>query len=153
MYDWCCENWGTKWNSVDAYLSGNSICFYTAWSPCSPVIEALSALFPDVRIEYTYDEAGMCFCGREVYIGGSLLYCLKGDYEEHWIEDEDEEEPQYDYTEGYYDRKITILEENPEYKVGKIVIREDRDGCVYIKDGVFVDCGLEEVEHSLNAAR
>ncbi len=151
-YEWNCKNWGTKWNSIDAYMNGDSICFYTAWSPCSPVIKALSEMFPDVRIEYYYDEAGMCFCGREVYYGGSILYLMEGDYEEHWVEDEDDETPQYNYTEGYYDQKIKITEENSEYKVGTIVIREDRDGCVYIRDGVFLDRGLEEVDRSFNAA-
>ena len=52
-YEWCVENWGTKWNSCDTYISGDSLCFWTAWSPCLPVIEAMSKMFPGLSLHIT----------------------------------------------------------------------------------------------------
>ena len=55
-YDWHCENWGTKWNSVDARLDDFSdcleYCFDTAWGPCEPVIKTLAEMFPDTKREH-----------------------------------------------------------------------------------------------------
>ena len=53
-YDWRCENWGTKWNSVDARCEYASDCvldfsFMTAWGPCEPIVKALAAMFPDAQ--------------------------------------------------------------------------------------------------------
>ena len=43
-YDWCVENWGTKWDIFDivhASLEGDTltISFSTAWSPPIPAVE------------------------------------------------------------------------------------------------------------------
>ncbi len=43
-YDWCVENWGTKWDIFDvtyASLEGDTltISFSTAWSPPLPAVE------------------------------------------------------------------------------------------------------------------
>ena len=46
-YDWCCENWGTKWDvGHDRYnrldiISPTEIkfCLFTAWSPPLPVLD------------------------------------------------------------------------------------------------------------------
>lgn len=151
-YEWCCKNWGTKWNSCDAEIRDHSICFYTAWSPCSEIIRALAVMFPDITFEYYYDEAGIGFCGREVYSNGSVLYYMEGNYSEYWLEAEDDEDQSIDYTEGYYDEKVEILEETTEYKIGTIAIREDRDGCIYTKNGTFTDWGLDKDNRFFNAA-
>ena len=73
-YDWCCNNWGTKW---DAYKFGDKVTieddddsyvrmeFFTAWSPPQPILEKINEKFGD-KIEYCRwfyrDEADM-FCG------------------------------------------------------------------------------------------
>ena len=68
-YDWCCDNWDTKWNSAGADLtsdSNNSIIeyeFQTAWGPPIKVIEALRELYPDLNITAFYDEPGMEMAG------------------------------------------------------------------------------------------
>ena len=41
-YDWCCENWGTKWNAEDVNIDGESISMLTAWAPCIPVLAELA---------------------------------------------------------------------------------------------------------------
>ena len=86
-YDWAVKNWGTKWNLDYAEIFGNCIVFETAWSPCSPVISALAKQFPEAEFYYTYEEAGMCFCGAEEYREGKLVYRMEGDLEEYYYDD------------------------------------------------------------------
>lgn len=43
-YDWCCRNWGTKWNACDCYLSATTLCFQTAWAWPEPVMCKLAVL-------------------------------------------------------------------------------------------------------------
>ena len=73
-YDWCVNNWVTKW---DAYKFGDKVTieddddsyvrmeFFTAWSPPQPILEKINEKFGD-KIEYCRwfyrDEADM-FCG------------------------------------------------------------------------------------------
>ena len=101
-YNWCCENWGTKWNSVDARCDWSSDCvldyyFMTAWGPCEPIVKALVAMFPDAKFSYKYSEPGCCFFGKQEYENGRMTYRAYGDYGEYWFdgyseEDEDERE-------------------------------------------------------------
>ena len=53
-YDWAIENWGTKWNSLDATFEIDDDCitytFYTAWAEPIPVYGALlQYLFNPIR--------------------------------------------------------------------------------------------------------
>lgn len=41
-YDWCCENWGTKWNACEVCMGRDSISFQTAWSVPDPIFEAFA---------------------------------------------------------------------------------------------------------------
>ena len=79
-YDWCVANWGTKWNAygydkygVD-YQKGDSLCFQTAWSAPHPILQRLSEIYPDVRIEHMWaDEDLGCNCGRRIYFDGEMI--------------------------------------------------------------------------------
>lgn len=67
-YAWCCENWGTKWGICDPEVTSESsecmeYTFQCAWGPCTPVIEKMGEMFPTLRFELRYYEAGMCFQG------------------------------------------------------------------------------------------
>lgn len=139
--DWCYENWGTDRYCFETYVSGNSILFSTAWTPCVPIIKAMSQMYPDVIIDYWYEESGMGFCGREIYLGGKPLYTEEADLEEHWIDDEDFE--QYGYSEGYHDRKTEITEENNMYTTGTYTVRDDRDEYVRLEKGTFINYGID----------
>lgn len=86
-YDWCWDNWGTKWNFY--HISGGEITepsdgdilsyctleygFRTAWNPPTPLIEALSKKFPaNVMVLYFEDE-GWCFdAGYQVFQDGQI---------------------------------------------------------------------------------
>jgi hypothetical protein len=77
-YDWCVDNWGTKWGDYDhieqtvtvqqlnmvAEKESISFSYNTAWGPFSTAFWAeVSRRFPNVRIEVTFYEPGMCFAG------------------------------------------------------------------------------------------
>lgn len=79
-YEWCSENWGTKWSAYEVarrdYL-GVCVTFQTAWSPPNPVIVALHNLFPTCTLRLEYFEKGAAFAG-----GFSLMS------ESDWYEDD-----------------------------------------------------------------
>lgn len=60
-YDWNLKNWGCKWDASDAAAeeTAESTIIYrfnTAWSPPVPLMEKLSGLLPDRRLELTFEE-------------------------------------------------------------------------------------------------
>lgn len=70
--DWQTNNWGTKWDSVDAVLVVDEPTrlvykFLTAWSPCDKVIQKLSELYPNLFFEHNFAEPGIGFSGNETY--------------------------------------------------------------------------------------
>jgi len=105
-YDWCCENWGTKWNAC--YVSilddgrGNSVCFGfdTAWSPPIPVVEKLASMYPTLEFELKYEEGGCGFAGDVFYSEGTL--CHHNEYDFYQGEqDEDGEYEELEVFESY----------------------------------------------------
>ena len=78
-YDWSIKNWGTKWNSYDAWKGDNhGFQFSTAWSAPHPVLDALAKKYPDVRITHEWaDEDIGQNCGRCEFENGECVY----DYE------------------------------------------------------------------------
>ena len=71
-YDWCIQNWGTKWDigagederyGLKATVVGNeaSCSFDSAWAPPIGLYNELIELGYDVHASYF--EPGMCFCG------------------------------------------------------------------------------------------
>jgi len=83
-YNWCCNNWGTKWNAYSQYSeNADYISFETAYSTPLPVMIALSKKFPDVlfTVEFADEDIGSN-CGR---------YSIKkGQLKEEWMPQDDE---------------------------------------------------------------
>lgn len=55
-YEWCCSNWGTKWNSYDHQVRTKTewcyaIYFETAWTWPEPIIRAFMDKYPEVDID------------------------------------------------------------------------------------------------------
>lgn len=75
-YDWCVENWGTKWNSSECEKTGENIYdFTTAWSGVPELIELMSKECPEVKIIYKYsDEDTGCNCGIGEYQNGEIYF-------------------------------------------------------------------------------
>ena len=80
-YEWCVNNWGTKWGFVDATLAESEYkgtttleyTFNTAWSPPIPLIKKLGEMFPQVEIELRYFEGGAGFNGILVIKEGKVV--------------------------------------------------------------------------------
>lgn len=75
-YDWCCTNWGTKWDAgqavINPYNSGITITFDTAWGPPVGVIHALAAHYPNLKFRNNYTVEGER--GKFVVIGDAQEY-------------------------------------------------------------------------------
>lgn len=59
-YDWCCDNWGTKWNACMSQMDDDGLFFRTPWGPPAPVIVKLSEMFPEAKftIDYSIEMMG-----------------------------------------------------------------------------------------------
>jgi hypothetical protein len=71
-YDWCNENWDTKWNASDVEMEDQDdrviYYFLTAWCPPSGIYAKLCQLFKidedeDIHCSWFYREEGMEFAG------------------------------------------------------------------------------------------
>ena len=70
-YDWCIENWTSKWDACDISLDDDesdhlTYRFETPWGPPESVYYTLKEQHPNVHITWFYDEPGMEFAG---YLG------------------------------------------------------------------------------------
>jgi hypothetical protein len=77
-YEWCNENWGTKWGMYDfSHVIYNKtstvLSFYSAWSPADKLILKLSELYPTLKFQLNYYEQGMGYSGKVVYKNGQEL--------------------------------------------------------------------------------
>ena len=85
-YNWCVENWGTKWDFTceDVVIEGDTIStfFDSAWSPPIGAYVKLEEL--GFVIEAYYNEPGMVFAGR--YVNGDEEYIEYDFSDEKWRE-------------------------------------------------------------------
>ena len=96
-YDWCCENWGTKWNAYDNIINreDNTVCFHTAWSmPCGFLHALVSLLrneeevFSNLSFTWTYadEDCGnntgefVYDCDTQELTGGEFEFCSSDAY-------------------------------------------------------------------------
>ena len=88
-FEWCCNNWGTKWNACDIVMdlkttngktSKLQVSFSTAWSPPLPIIKAMSKAFPTLTFVLNFYEAGCSFAGCSKFKNGSCFYEMNKDY-------------------------------------------------------------------------
>ena len=63
-YDWCCNNWGVKWDCSEVDISEEfadlelKYTFDTPWGPPQGIYNSLKARFPEIRISWFWDEPG-----------------------------------------------------------------------------------------------
>ena len=94
-YDWCCENWGTKWNASDTYIIDDTeIEFSTAWSCPVNIFKELSKQFSGVEIAVDFaDEDIGSNCGKITFLNGEMEEYIVGDTDfalEVWGYDKEE---------------------------------------------------------------
>ena len=115
-YDWCCNNWGTKWNACDAeWLDYNYVVFDTAWATPEPIFTKLSELYPDIEFEVSFaDEDLGNNCGTIIYRDGQITVEYLDDLDfacEVWGYDPDEIRAEYDDedNESLYENSLDTL--------------------------------------------
>lgn len=65
-YEWCIQNWGTKWNSYQSNPiqdCDNTMNFLTAWASVPKIMKKLSEKYPDQTITYRWADEDV---GRNV---------------------------------------------------------------------------------------
>jgi len=117
-YDWCCENWGTKWDMMDTYDIGwwrnqLTICGDTAWSPPEAALLYYHLRHPEVTIDILYFEPGMCFAGHTQYknewrLDVKFIQNIMSETRDKWESDKS------DFGEWFYMNMEHIWEEQEE---------------------------------------
>jgi hypothetical protein len=84
-YEWCITNWGTKWGTYDGHglrrtTRGFSTTFNSAWSPPTPVVTALAAMYPKLKIQMNSFEPGAGFQVHALWENGVLNHETEEDY-------------------------------------------------------------------------
>ena len=75
-YGWCNRNWGTKWNAYDVHFDqeSQSIRFLTAWDMPALVMDKLSRMFPEIKMDLQWaDEDIGRNVGHVVLLAGELI--------------------------------------------------------------------------------
>jgi hypothetical protein len=75
LLEWCCNNWGTKWDVGGIALLSKgelSVGFDSAWSPPNLWLIKVSRDYPDLRFELAYAEGGIEVWGAMNVINGDV---------------------------------------------------------------------------------
>ena len=80
-YDWCIENWSTKWSprieewTINDFPNGSEIYAYyeTAWSPADGLIREVSKQFPTLLFVVSSDEEGRSFSCVMAFSNGEIV--------------------------------------------------------------------------------
>ena len=104
-YEWCCENWGTKWGCYELEIGDNLISFTSAWSPIGDnIIRMFAKDFPSFHYEYE-EESGW----------GAELDYEDGECVMQWEYDCPEWEEEIEHKECYLTK---LIYEHPNFENG-----------------------------------
>jgi hypothetical protein len=98
-YDWRIDKWGTKWTESELqigqelthYDSGNSAIafnFESAWSPPVEAFDKISMDYPNLLFCLYYEEPGMCFCGKNVWVNGESIESVQAELVSDYFDEE-----------------------------------------------------------------
>jgi hypothetical protein len=84
-YEWCKENWGTKWGTyagrgIKFTTRGVTLRFNSAWSPPTPVITKLAAICPALRFQMDSYERGCAYQIHAHWKNGECVSVIDGEY-------------------------------------------------------------------------
>jgi hypothetical protein len=90
-----CRAWGTPGNSYDTQICFENDClnvnYYTEWTPCNLIIEALIARHPELSFDFYYEERSMNISGKILGTDGRITFEEHGEYQSD-ADEEDEDE-------------------------------------------------------------
>ena len=75
-YGWCNRNWGTKWNAYDVHFDqeSQSIRFLTAWDMPALVMDKLSRMFPEIKMDLQWADEDVGYnVGHVVLLAGKAI--------------------------------------------------------------------------------
>lgn len=111
-YDWCTNNWGTKWNAMDTHIvSNDEINFLTAWTPPDPIYLKLSEMYPYDEIHVTWVDEGDFDIHRSTFLDGDMIE----DSTKTLIEKSDEESTKYNINHMIEYCNIRSVDPDPEF--------------------------------------
>ena len=125
-YWWNVNNWGTKWDIVDARADVEdggrtlSATFLTAWAPPQAGICLISKLFPHASFTLTYVETGSDFLGVSLIKNGEMVEkdAVPSDLRSEWLDknhpgsyDEEEEDYKEEALEAFWDVEYDLYNE------------------------------------------
>ena len=107
-YDWCIENWGTKWGASRFSCNENTMIFETAWATPANIFSKLSKAYPDetIKIEFADEDYGSDNNGILTYKNGECEYDLdlgEDFIAEVWCEQIENIESSKDITDEMFD--------------------------------------------------
>lgn len=90
-YEWCINNYGTKWDCYDVGewnivdcengMYRASISYCTAWSPATNFYENISESFPDLEFVHEFADEGGSFVGNETIKDGEVVFFMQFDWD------------------------------------------------------------------------
>lgn len=104
-YSWQYDNWGVKWGDSeteldDSYEKGLFYRFQTPWGTADVAFLKISAMFPELRFQFFYDEEAGFFCGCHVMKNGEIvfeeMFSPAADYNEDVDWDNEESQRKYE---------------------------------------------------------
>lgn len=113
-YEWCIDNWNTKWNAYDTELKdGNEIWFRTAWNNVAErIVRKLSLMFPNVTFKYSFsDEDVACNCGNANFKDGFGTLSFLDNHSKEALDLYKELHPQYADDYEWVDGEIKCKDE------------------------------------------
>ena len=113
-YEWCNENWGTKWGICSAELDVKETdkknkyddsdydkpqliyTYDTAWTPGCPIVEKMSKMFPKLSFKRFVEEESRAFVFEDEIKNGKTIEYVEHDPDEFYNHADDEEEDEED---------------------------------------------------------
>lgn len=97
-YDWRIDKWGTKWTESDLNLGQDytirgdnseiAFNFETAWAAPIEAFDKISKDYPNLLFCLYYQEPGMGFCGRNVWLNGEAIEVTHGELISSYFDEE-----------------------------------------------------------------
>ena len=84
-YEWCCENWGTKWGTYQGQeivekARSVSFSFSSAWAPPTPVVNKLAQMYPKASFTMKSYERGAGYKWESVWKNGEITKDVESPY-------------------------------------------------------------------------